>query len=255
VHGRQQRIREALQDGKERSVAELATKFEVSAMTIRRDLAELEELGEVVRTHGGAVLSRPSVIEFRFQQRGQDRSAAKRAIANAALALLKPGLSLTLDTGTTTLELAKQLATISHLKVLTSSLAAASVLYGHDHLELVLLGGMARKGHPDLYGELTEDNVRRFRVDIAFLGADALLADGLYTGDANVARVSKAIIAGAQRRILLADSSKFSRQAFRRFATWPEVSAVITDDELPESARAWLSKVVPELHLVPVAQR
>lgn len=222
------------------SVGSMAKAFGVTEMTIRRDLDRLEREGRVVRTHGGAVLARPSTVEFAFRERSRARAAQKRSIAREAAKLISPGMSVSIDTGTTTLEVAKAVAGRRGLKVLTPSLAVASVLYAYDEVELVLLGGIARKGSPDLQGEITEDNITRFRVDLAVLGADALCPDGLYTTDAAVSRVSRALIRGAGRRLVVADSSKLSRSAFVKFADWKDVDILLTDGEAPAAARRWL---------------
>lgn len=226
------------------TVASMAKAFEVSGMTIRRDLEALESEGRLVRTHGGAMLVSRSVVEFAFQEKSQRRSAQKRAIAREASRFISPGMSVSIDTGTSTLEVAKAIAGKKDLRVLTPSLAVASALYACEGIELVLLGGAARKGSPDLQGELTEDNVRRFRVHLAVLGADAISPEGLYTTDAAVSRVSRAMIAGARRRVLVADSSKFSELAFVKFADWKDVDIVVTDNQAPTTARRWLKRAV-----------
>ena len=209
-------------------------------MTVRRDLDALAHEGRLVRTHGGAMLSRPGVVEFAFQARGEVRSAEKRAIAAEAAALVRAGMSVSLDTGTTTLEVARAIAGIGDVRVLTSSLAVASALYAREGVELVLLGGVARKGSPDLQGEITEENLKRFSVDLAFLGADALSEKGLYTTDPAVARVSRAMMESARRRVVVADSSKFDATAFIRYAGWGEVDILITDSGANASARRLL---------------
>ncbi len=224
------------------SVSSMAETFKVSEMTIRRDLDALEREGRLVRTHGGAVLSRPSVVEFAFQEKSQTCSRQKRAIAREASKFISPGMSLSIDTGTTTLEVARTLSGKKGLRVLTPSLAVASVLYACDGIELVLLGGIARKGSPDLQGEITEANIARFRVHLAVLGADAISPEGLYTTDAAVSRVSRALIAGAEKRLLVADSSKLSQSAFVKFADWADIDILVTDSAAPAAARRWLKR-------------
>ncbi len=229
------------------SVSSMAEAFKVSEMTIRRDLDALEGEGRLVRTHGGAMLSRPSVVEFAFQEKSQARLAWKRAIAREAARFISPGMSVSIDTGTTTLEVANALTGRKGLKVLTPSLAVASMLYACEGIELVLLGGIARKGSPDLQGEITEANIARFRVHLAVLGADALSPEGLYTTDASVSRVSRALIAGARRRLVVADSSKLSQLAFVKFADWRDIDILVTDRQAPAAARRWLKRSVKKV--------
>jgi len=254
MNARHDRILALLSRAGEVSVRDLVAEFGVTPMTIRRDLAALERDGRVVRTHGGALMSRPGRIEFQFAERGAVREGQKRAIALAARGLVKPGMTLSIDTGTTPLAFARAVADLPGITVLTSSLAVAAALYPADGIDLVLLGGMARKDGPDLYGELTEANLEQFRVDVAVIGADAASREGLFTTAVPVARVSKAMVAGARRVMLLVDSSKFGGTAFRKFADWDDVDVAITDDGLGRSTRRWLADAVETLEIVRVEE-
>jgi len=244
VKKRQQEIYELLQGAGEATVKGLARRFDVSVMTIRRDLSFLEQLGLIIRTHGGAILSRRSVIEFSFQQRGRSQAAEKRAIAATTAGLVRPGMTVTLDTGTTTLEVARAVAEVRGLTVLTSSLAIASVLYAHENITLILLGGTVHTNSPDLFGPLTEENLRRFRVELAVVGADAVGPDGLFTTDLEVAQVSRAMVAGAEHAVLVADHSKFQDTAFVKFADWDMIDHVVTDAGIAPEVCRWLEEVV-----------
>jgi len=222
-------------------VAELAAHFHVAAMTIRRDLEHLARQGRVTRTHGGAMLAAPSIVAFAFHDRRQSRLAEKQAIAQAASRLVQPGMTVILDTGTTTLELARLLDGIPGLRVLTSSLAIASTLLTNEGQELVLLGGTVSKSSPDLSGPLTVENLGSFRAELAFIGADAVDRLGFYTSGLQIAQVSRAMIANAERTVLLADSGKFCGNAFVRIAGWEAVDQLIVDDGLAPDGRTWLA--------------
>lgn len=232
-----------LAENGEVTVQSLARYFQVSEMTIRRDLVLLERAGELTRTHGGAVLSQAGIIEFSFKKKERECAAEKRAIAREAAALVHPGMAITLDTGTTTLEVARAITRIKPLTVLTSSLAIASVLHAHDPIELVLLGGTARKGNPDLTGWITEENLKRFSVDLAFIGADGVSPEGVFTTEMNIARVSQAMIAGSRHNVLVVDHRKFEHPSLVRFASWDEIHQVITDSRVPASTRKWLRQL------------
>jgi DeoR/GlpR family transcriptional regulator of sugar metabolism len=249
------KILEALAGREEVSVAELTERFQVTSMTIRRDLDILEQQGRITRTHGGTRLAAPSIVAFKFQKRRQSCLAEKRAIARAAAELVKPGMTVILDTGTTTLEVARALGGIPQLNVLTSSLAIASALLAYSNLELVLLGGTVSKNSPDLSGPLTEDNLAAFRADLAFIGADAVDARGLYTSSQQIARVSRAMIANARRTILVADSSKFGKTAFVRFTGWEKIDCLLVDDGLDKSTQQWVGKAVKDVTLAPTGGR
>ncbi|HUS47288.1 MAG TPA: DeoR/GlpR family DNA-binding transcription regulator [Phycisphaerae bacterium] len=237
------------------TVETLVKQFRVNAVTVRRDLARLERQGLLARTHGGAIASRGSTVEFAFQKRQQTHPAEKAAIARAAAAMVEPGMAVCLDTGTTTLEVARRIAPVANLTVLTSSLAIASVLYPHENIELMLLGGTVRKGRADLFGQITEENLRRFRVHLAFLGADAASPDGLFTTDTHIARVSRAILEGAAKAVLVADHSKFQATSFVKFADWNDIDGVITDAGAPAAVRAWLGGLAAAVTYAAVAAR
>jgi DeoR/GlpR family transcriptional regulator of sugar metabolism len=234
-------LRLAARDGEVRS-RDLAERFGVDAVTVRRDLAQLQAEGSVQRVHGGAIPSQAGRAEFDFGRKQQTHAAEKQAIARAAAEMVRPGMTLTLDTGSTTLAVARRLAGTADLKVLTSSLAIAAALYPHAGVELILLGGVVRRGSPDLCGMLTVANLSRFRVDLAIVGADAAGPDGLYTTHMDIADVSRAILAGAERSLLVADSSKFQARAFVRFAGWPDIDTVVTDCALAGEPRRWLEE-------------
>ena len=247
---RRQEILSLLARRGEVTVEGLAGRFDIDKVTVRRDLARMEHEGLARRTHGGAIPSRGGTVEFAVQRQGSIHADAKRAIARAAAGIVRPGMNISLDTGTTTLEVARVIADIADLKVLTSSLPVASVLHSRQHLEVVLLGGVVRKGSPDLIGALTEENLRRFRVELCILGADAVGPGGLFTMDAGVSGVSRAMIDGAERAVLVADSSKFAARAFVRFAAWEDIDEVFTDNGLGRSDLRWLRKVVTKVTCV-----
>ena len=243
MNTRQTRILELVTQQGEVFVQDLAKQLNVTTMTIRRDLGVLERDGNLIRTHGGAVLSNAAIIEFAFKRKGEEFAAEKQAIAQEAAAMVQPGMTVALDTGTTVLEVARVIGGIPDVRVLTSSLVIASALYAHDNIDLVLLGGKARKGNPDLSGWLTEENLKHFRVDVAVLGADGADRDGVFTTEESVGRVSQAMIAYAGTTILTIDHTKLEKASFWRYASWKDIDCVITDSQVPPPVRKWLRRV------------
>lgn len=250
MNSRQRKILDLLLQRQELSVQKLAKTFDVSPMTIRRDLEYLESQRLLTRTHGGAIHTKPAVIEFEFLERTREGITEKQAIARFTAEQVKSGMTLVLDTGTTTLETARALAGIPGLRILTTSLAIASVLYTQEYIELILLGGNVRHNSPDLTGPLTEENLARFRTEMAIIGADAVVKDGLFTSDLGIARLTKAMISHAQETWLVVDSRKFSRQSFVKFGEWSDVHHVVTDAGIPDEMRDWVQSHVPHLHIV-----
>lgn len=252
MNARQQQILEQLQLQREVSVQDLARTLHVSTITIRRDLEALEAGGLLTRTHGGAMFSKSSVIEFAFLDRARERTAEKQAIAHYLAAQIPSGMTVVLDTGTTTLEVARAIAGIPRLRVLTSSLAIASALYVYDNIDLILLGGNVRHQSPDLSGPLTEENLRQFHTEMAILGADAVDRDGPYTSDLGIARISRAMIASARESWLVVDSSKFATRSFVKLADWSAITHLVTDEGISAEDREWAEVSGVTVHVVPV---
>lgn len=245
---RQEAILRSLADNGPQSTVDLAERLETSEVTVRRDLTSLAAKGLLRRTRGGAVPVPLSTAEFVFQRaRHTANLNAKRAIARAIAERIEPRQTILLDTGTTTLEVARCLPVSADLRVLTSSLAIASLLHTREDIELVLLGGIVRKGSPDLHGLITERNLRDFRVDLAVIGADAACRDGLFTTDQRIALVSRAMIESGASVLLAADAGKFAARAFVRFAEWQQIRTVVTDASLPARRRKWLRRKVSDL--------
>ena len=253
MNKRQMEIMDLLTQDNEVGAQDLAKRFNVSVMTIRRDLSQMESEGALTRTHGGAILSRTRIVEFVFEEKGRACAREKKAIAHEVAKLVQPGMPVVLDTGTTTLEVARAIAGVKNLKVLTTSLPIASILYARENIELVLLGGTVRKGVPDLSGPLTEEALKQFRVSLAILGSDGLSQDGAFTTDVGISRVTRAMMASADKVILAADSSKFESTAFVKYADWSEIDHVVTDSHAPASVRAWLNKAVKEVSYAKVS--
>lgn len=236
----------------EATVEALASACHVSLMTIRRDLAELEALGKLHRTHGGAVAAAAGTIEFAFQEKSAQQAEEKRAIAREIASRIHAGMAVSLDTGTTTLEVARCLLGVKGITVLTTSLATASVLYAAPDIQLVLLGGVVGKRTPNLYGDLTEENLKRFCAHLAVLGADAVTPDGVFTTEVSIARVSRAMIAKADRVILAVDHSKFSSTAFVKCVELDCIDEIVTDDRCPRDVRRRLRQGSVQVTYAPV---
>lgn len=227
----------------ERSVEQLAEQFGVSGMTIRRDLQDLAIEGKIIRTHGGAAPAARVSFEFRFLERAGRHAMQKEAIAAAAVSLVSPGQSVLLDSGTTTLAIARQLKSLSSVTVVTTSLPIASELFGLEHVDLILLGGTLRKDAPDLIGAITDANLEMLQADIAFIGADAIGPDGyLYNSSAELGRMLDRMGQASTAAYAVADTSKVGRHKLIRFAHLRDWCGLITDDSLPAEVRRRLEK-------------
>jgi len=232
------------------SVEMFVRELDVSVMTIRRDLAELSKKGKLSRTHGGAVLSRTGVIEFAFREQANSRIAEKRAIAGAVAKMIEPGMAISLDTGSTTLEVARAIAGIPDLRVLTTSLAVASVLHTAENIDLILTGGTVRKTSPDLMGDLAEENLKMFRTNITVHGADAVTKDGVFAADVRISRISRAMVENAEKVVLALDSSKFVKTSFVKSLSLSELDILVTDDGCSQETRRWLENEIKIVKIV-----
>lgn len=240
---RQKQIAELIAQRGECSIEELVEQFGVSGMTLRRDLQTLADQGKVIRTHGGAAMAERISFEFEFLNRVRDNQLGKEAIAAAAAAQIKDGETVMLDSGTTTLELAKQLRGRHGLTIITSSLPIAAQLQYDQQIEVLLLGGRLRASSPDLAGAITEANLETLRADAAFLGADAIDRQGLvYQQSPEVGRMVAKMAASAGRVYVVADGSKLGKTALWRFGRLADWTALVTDASADRSLLASLKK-------------
>jgi DeoR/GlpR family transcriptional regulator of sugar metabolism len=250
---RQTKIREQFAEQPGISISHLARTFGVSGMTIRRDLAVLEGKTQIQRTHGGAVLTERMILEFDYREQRELNRPAKRAIAAKARELVQPGQRLILDTGTTTLELAALLKDGIDLTIVTPSLAVASELQHAPGVEVILLGGVIRRGSPDLTGPVTEHCLELFAADIAFQGADAIGADGsIYNSDLRLASVDKLMRRVAERSCVLADHTKIGGTALARSGSLADVDVFITDRGAPAALLKRFAKLGVEVVAVAI---
>jgi DeoR/GlpR family transcriptional regulator of sugar metabolism len=228
---RQHALMELLARGGPLSTVRLATRLDVTPMTIRRDLDALQKDGACVRTHGGAVTPRRITFAFAFERRRQRHLAEKRRIGTEAARRVRPGQTVFLDTGTTTLEAARSLvARAFPCRVATSSLVIASILWGRPPVELVLLGGRVRRGSPDLVGPGTEVMLGQLGADIAFVGSEGLdPVLGSFAEDPDASRVTARMAAVARRAVCVADASKLGRAGPSRCLDIADLDELITD--------------------------
>ncbi|MBN1436648.1 MAG: DeoR/GlpR transcriptional regulator [Sedimentisphaerales bacterium] len=249
-------IRSALSQAGEVSIRRLAQHFKVSEMTIRRDLALLESKGEVIRIHGGAASAQRVTFEFRFRDKQRKNLPQKQAIANAALEHIHDGDTIILDTGTTTLEIARLLAGRYKLTIITTSLAIVSQLQFDDEIQIILLGGFLRDGAPDLHGPLTEQNLDMFKADTAFIGGDAVDKKGIvYTNDLRLLNFDRKMASISDKLIVVADSSKFQAKALCKAFDPNDYERIITDEQIDPATKKELTKNHINVEIAPILDK
>jgi DeoR family glycerol-3-phosphate regulon repressor len=218
-------------------VEDLAARFEVSPQTIRKDLNELCARRLLTRIHGGAIAG-SGVSNLAYAARRLVAQAEKEAIGRAAAARIPNGASLFITIGTTTEEVAKALIQHEDLLVITNNLNVATLLYPHPRIEVIVAGGPVRRTDGAVTGEAAVSFIRQFKVDYAVIGASAIDPDGaLLDFDYREVRVARAILENARQAILVADRTKFARQAPVRIGHLAEIDLFVTD-LLPEAGIA-----------------
>ena len=228
---RQARITELVQQQRQVTVEELAARFETSRETIRRDLSTLAESGAVQKFHGGA--RRPlAYAEGPFQERMTQNAAAKQAIAVKAAALFSAAQTLFIDTGSTTLVFARELAKVNGLTVITNSSRIAEAIAAPDNASRVfLLGGQFDGDNRETVGPTAIDQIAGFQADHAVLTIGALdPRNGAMDFNFDEAQVARAMIEHADKITVLADSSKLGRRGSFKVCALDRIDTLVTDD-------------------------
>ncbi len=244
-------IRQELLDNSEITTEKLTRKFKVSGMTIHRDIEQLVVAGEAVRTYGGAALAQRLTFQFTFQDKQQQQQQQKKQIAQEALKHIKDGQAITLDTGTTTLQIARELIGKRKVIIITTSLAIVSEVQFAPDIKVILLGGFLRSGSPDMHGPLTEQNIDQFKTDVVFMGADAIDSNGnTYTDDLRVVNLDKTMAANASKIIVVADSGKFGASAMCEVLKPKDYDLIITDNKINKNVLKQLKNKKIKLKIV-----
>lgn len=225
-------------------VTDLASRLNVSGMTIRRDLEWLEAMSLVQRVHGGAILRVGEIHWDSFVDRRDEYYREKQAIGLAAAQLVQPGEKIILDAGTTTLQVARNLGEISKLTVITNALPIAEDLARLlQDGQVILPGGELRFGELCLVGPAAIQSISQYLPDKLFLScAGFTIREGVTEPDIIEVQVKQAMIRAARQVILVADSSKWSKLTFGLIAPIRAIHTVVSDDNLPAAAIQALEK-------------
>ncbi|SNT20198.1 DeoR/GlpR family DNA-binding transcription regulator [Tropicimonas sediminicola] len=209
-------------------ISELAQRFNVSTETVRRDFDALAGDGLVSRAHGGA--SAPAQGHYpNLDERSVSRIEERERIGRRAAALIQDGETVMIDSGSTTLQLARALAFLdTRCTVITNSIPVAMTI-GHGAAEVLLAPGAYLPAESALIGAETVEFLGRFNVDRCMIGASALSADGPSETVRGFAAVKRAMLQRATHRHLLVDSSKFGRKGFAHVGGPEALSSIVVD--------------------------
>lgn len=215
------------------SIESLSQNFSVSPQTIRRNINELTEAGQLRRYHGGAGL--PSSVEnVAYTTRKVLCLPEKRRVARLLAKQIPDDASLFIDIGTTTEEVANALIHHKGLRIITNNLNVATILSENESFEVIVAGGVVRSRDRGITGKATIDFIQQFKVDFGVISVSGIDSDGcLLDFDYREVRVGQTIIANSRKVFLVADHTKFGREAMVRLCNIREVDALFTD-QMPD---------------------
>jgi DeoR family galactitol utilization operon repressor len=241
-------------------VSDLSNSFGISEVTIRADLRLLEEKGLLIRFHGGA--ARPgsqleqeaevpkSTGEIILEERYQLAKDPKKRIALKAAALVNPGDTVILDSGSTTMLIAEELVKMGNITVITNNLPAAFALSDNKDITLVLCGGTLRHKTRSMHGSIAELSLQGIAGDVMFVGADGLDATNGITTFNEGYSISGVMAQAAKRVVAVVDSTKFGRRGFNLVLPMSQIDVIITDTGISSTDRQALDRAKPELIIV-----
>ncbi len=235
------------------SVAELSAQLQVSAVTIRKDLSELEAAKKLYRSHGNAILIDPYINNRTVSEKAKLASHEKSVIGYYAAQLVTKDDSIIIASGTTMLSFAHNIEPKHHLTVVSASLKVSEALGPSEAIDVIQLGGTVRRSSLSVVGSTAEVFLRDMACSKLFLGVDGFDPSfGITTTDIREADLNKAMMRAAQKTIVLADSSKFGRRGFVKIADFDDVDMLITDSNLPDKAAAALESTGVDLRIVDI---
>lgn len=251
---RQQAITEAVMAEGSIRIEQLAERFDISLMTVHRDLDELASRGLLRKTRGVASAAPTSLIEASDVYRSSRQAAEKRAIARVAIEHIETGHAIFLDDSTTALQLVPLLHLKAPLTVITNSLTLMNEVRSVHDLTLLALGGQYHNWCNAFLGRTTARDISVLRADTAILSMAAVIDDVAFHQSPETVETKRAMIDSASRRILLLDHSKFERRALHALAPLIEFDLVIVDDRIaPDEVQRMRDKGI-NIEIAPVAR-
>lgn len=211
-------------------VTDLADMLQVSSVTIRKDLTELEKADKLYRSHGKAILLNPFTNNRSINEKEKLSPDEKNIIGREASKLISVDDSIIIASGTTVHALARNIKPQHRLTVVSASLQASEILAQNEDIDIIQLGGMLRHSSLSVVGHYSEMILKDCSFSKLFLGVDGIdLQFGFSTTDMREAELNQKMMASAQKTIVLADSSKFGRRGFAKIGSMEDIDLIITD--------------------------
>lgn len=235
-------------------VSNLCRIFNVTEMTIRRDLAILVEKNVAVRSHGGAILASNGILnESPYDLRIKHNRAEKEAIAKVALPYIREGEKIFFDSSTTVFCLARLISNEQNILAVTDTLPTALELNARTNVKVVLLGGELKKTTCSVFGSFADEVLEQMHFDTAFIGLSRISKDGLMTTTSlSELSIKKRVIANSKHVVVLVDSSKLRDPDFLELGTLSQISTLVTDSRMPQSFQELVKKSGVELVIAEV---
>ena len=228
IKSRRDEILRILGDRDYVTVEEFSKVLGVSAVTIRTDLTVLEEQGQLIRTHGGAMKSGRKGEARLISNTIAEYEMEKKAIAKRAASLIRPGNTIIIDSGSTTIHLIEYLDE-KNVTVVTNSFLACEKMRDKEDIKVVFLGGNLRRESMGTVGLLANNAIKAMNVDIYFMGAAAYDKKNISTSDMTESELKINMIEASDKVVFMADSSKFGIKAFSKICSWDKVDAFVTE--------------------------
>ncbi|MGL6064093.1 MAG: DeoR/GlpR family DNA-binding transcription regulator [Fusobacteriaceae bacterium] len=215
-------------------VKELSEIFEVSFETIRRDLDFLEKKNYLKKVYGGAILLEEDISNLKFTEREKENIKEKNEIATLALKYIVEKDIISMNGGTTNLEIAKQLKyKFLTLTIITNSLSIANILSDDGNIKIILIGGILNHKENSLFGSISHDIIKKFNSTKSFLSVGGIdLASGITDFILEEVEIQKIMIENTKEVIIVADSSKFEKISLAKITDFNRINFIITDSNL-----------------------
>ncbi|WP_144110404.1 DeoR/GlpR family DNA-binding transcription regulator [Paraburkholderia sp. BCC1886] len=237
------------------SVHQLTEMFDCSHMTVRRDIAALEQAGLVYTVPGGVRIASHLNSEPSHQSKALIEQPQKQAIAACAAGFLQPGMTAYLDAGTTTLTLVPHILALSDMTVVTNDFSIVQELADAAHVTVIHTGGVLDHANRSGVGGLAAATLRQLSIDVAFISASSWdLRRGATTPSAPKVEVKQAAMKGASQTVLLATSSKYGTFGLYKVAALDHFDRVISDEGLTEAAAVGIREAGVDLAIAPQLQ-
>jgi len=252
---RRAQILHKLEDNPDINVTSLSNEFGVSEVTIRKDLNELKRKNLITRIRGGAIrhVETESNNDVEIDKKRLFHYKEKKSIGRLAASLINENETILIDSGSTTLELAKNLDGFENLTIITNALNIATELAKYKRFNIIMLGGFIRGASLSTVGSIAESILKIFYCDKLFLGVDSISIDkGLSTTNIEEANINQTMMSISKQTIAIFDSSKFNKRNFAFIAPIDKIDVIVTDDNITREQKTQIKALDIQLHIANV---